>query len=241
VKKFVTVAAAIAAFGFVNAASAADMSTKAPIVKAPLTVPYNWTGCYIGGDVGYAWGRDSDSERVTATGAASPFSPPGTASPDGVKAGGYLGCNWQTSVFVFGLEGDAEWANLKGSTPFNVPAPADFYETTIKSQESIRGRVGYAMDRVLFYATGGVAFANINEHDQVGATGAFTNNSTRRTGWTLGAGVDYAFTGNWIGRIEYRYADFGTFSYVPTVFAAFTENHKVTENAIRFGLAYKFW
>jgi outer membrane immunogenic protein len=60
-------------------------------------------------------------------------------------------------------------------------------------------------------------------------------------GWTLGAGLDYALTDRWIGRVEYRYANFGTFSYNPTVFGPVTERHKTTENAFRLGLAYKFW
>jgi outer membrane immunogenic protein len=90
---------------------------------------------------------------------------------------------------------------------------------------------------------GGVAFASIKEHDVVAATGAFTDNSATRTGWTLGAGLDYALTDRWIGRVEYRYANFGTFSYNTAVFgpALFSESHKTTENAFRLGLGYKFW
>jgi outer membrane immunogenic protein len=234
--------ALLATAAFTQVASAADLPAKA-YTKAPAMVavaPFSWSGCYLGVQVGYAWARDSDSERVTATGAASVFSPPNSASVSGGKIGGYLGCNLQTSAFVFGLEGDGDWANLKGSAAYNTPPPSDFYETTIKSQGSVRGRLGYAVDRALFYVTGGVAFAKINEHDQAGVGVAFVNNSTTRSGWTVGGGVDYAFTNNWIGRAEYRYANFGTFSYVPTIFPAFTENHKITESAVRLGLAYKF-
>jgi len=221
------------------AANAADLPVKAP--PAPPPSYFSWTGCYIGGDVGIVWARDRDNEVITATGAPSPFSPTDSAKPDGVKLGGYLGCNWQFAPqFVLGVEGDGEWTSAKGSANFVTPAPPDFYETKIRAEGSVRGRIGYAFDHVLFYVTGGVAFADINEHDQVGVTGTSTDNSTTRAGWTIGAGFDYAFTANWIGRIEYRYADFGTFSYVPVVFAAFTENHKITENVVRIGLAYKF-
>lgn len=242
-KKLFTVGAAIAAFGFVNAALAADMPVKAPVYKAPSPVLYNWSGCYIGGQVGYAWARDRDTETNSVTGVQTIFSPVDTASVNGPKAGGYLGCNWQTSAFVLGVEGDGEWAHLKGSANYiNTGVPPDFYETTIRSQASVRGRVGYAaFDRTLLYVTGGVAFANVNEHDEVGGVGTSNDNSATRTGWTLGGGVDYAFTGNWIARIEYRYADFGKFSYNPPVFGAVTETHKITENAVRVGLAYKFW
>jgi outer membrane immunogenic protein len=187
------------------------------------------------------WARDRDNEVVTATGAASPFSPVNSANPNGVKLGGYVGCNWQfASQFVAGIEGDGEWTSAKASANFVTPAPPDFYEATIRAEGSIRGRIGYAFDRALVYVTGGVAFANINEHDQVGTTGTATDHSTTRSGWTVGAGVDYAFDPHWIGRLEYRYADFGTFSYSPSVFPAFTENHKLTENVVRIGIAYKF-
>jgi outer membrane immunogenic protein len=235
---------AIGALALSTTAFAADMPVKAPVYKAPVVAPvvYSWTGCYVGGDVGYAWGRDSDNETNRTTGAVSPFTPASSANVNGFKAGGYIGCNWQVSgPFVFGVEGDGEWAHLTGSTTYsNTGAPPDFYETRVNSQGSIRGRVGYAWDRVLLYVTGGIAFAHINEHDVVGTTGAFTDNAFTRTGWTVGAGFDYAFTNNLIGRVEYRYADFGTFNYTAAVFPAFVENHKYTESVVRVGLAYKF-
>jgi outer membrane immunogenic protein len=216
---------------------------KAPIYKASPVVPVaSWTGCYVGGAVGYAWARDRDDEKAIATGAPSPFSPSSDASVSGVKLGGYLGCNCQMSAFVFGVEADGEWANLTGSADFsNTGTPPDHYDAGIDWQGSVRARLGYAFDRALLYATGGVAFAHINEHDVVGAIALSTDNASTRTGWTVGAGLDYAFTPQWIGRIEYRYADFGTFSYSPTVFAAFTENHKITEHAVRLGIAYKLF
>lgn len=225
-----------------GAAVAADLPTKAPRMAPPIpAIPFTWSGCYIGIDGGYAWGRDHDHEVTTATGVTSAFTPLSSAKITGGKLGGYLGCNMSTGgPWILGLEADAEWANVKGSTTFNTPAPQDFYEARIRAEGSVRARVGYAFDRVLFYITGGAAFADVREHDQVGATGAFTNNSSTRAGWTAGAGFDYAFTTNWIGRVEYRYADFGTFRYQPTVFPAFTENHKITENVVRVGLAYKF-
>jgi outer membrane immunogenic protein len=239
--KIVSLLAVAFSLGFAQAASAADMPVKAPIIKAPVETPFNWTGCYVGGDVGIVWARDRDNEVTIGTGVASPFSPADSAKPNGVKLGGYLGCNWQfASRFVAGIEGDGEWTSARGTANFVTPAPSDFYETKIRAEGSIRGRIGYAFDRALFYVTGGVAFANINEHDQVGTTAAFVDHSTTRSGWTVGGGLDYAFNAHWIGRAEYRYADFGTFSYNPILFPAFTENHKTTENVVRVGIAYKF-
>jgi outer membrane immunogenic protein len=230
-------AAALAAASL--SAQAADMPIKP---RPPET--FNWGGCYLGGSLGYAWGRDFDIETVTATGLLSGSSPTDSANANGVKLGGYLGCNWlMGGPWVIGAEGDGEWANLRGTTTFpNTGPPSDFYDTHIDDQSSIRGRIGYLLEpRLIVYATGGAAFASIKEHDVLAATGAFTDNSATRTGWTLGAGLDYALTDRWIGRVEYRYANFGTFSYNPAMFGPVTESHKTTENAFRLGLAYKFW
>jgi opacity protein-like surface antigen len=76
---------------------------------------------------------------------------------------------WPTSRSrgVIGAEGDGEWANLRGTTTFpNTGPPSDLYETHIDDQSSIRGRIGYLLEpRLVLYATGGVAFASIKEHD----------------------------------------------------------------------------
>ena len=234
--------AALAALGASLPATAADMAVKA--VQAPPPVIYNWGGCHIGGDIGGAWVRDALKETVTTTGVLSAFTPNTTGTPSGVKLGGYIGCDWQVSgAFVAGLEGDAEWANIGGSAVAyaNTGTPADTYEAKIRSQGSFRGRLGYAAGPALLYATGGVAFAQIDHVYTLG--GSFTPEtfSNTRAGWTLGAGVDYMFTSNWIGRLEYRYSDFGTQVNVPAVtFTGFTESHRITENAVRAGIAYKF-
>jgi outer membrane immunogenic protein len=171
------------------------------------------------------------------------------ATPSAVELGGYLGCDYQfASPVVVGIEGDAEWANIRGgSVDFPntaIPAlgvPADTYETQANFEASVCGRLGYAFQNWLFYATGGVAWARIKEiytSPFVGLAETFTDT---RTGWTVGAGVEYAFTPNWVGRIEYRYSDFGTLDNVPTIFSSCcTESHKITENAVRGGIAYKF-
>jgi outer membrane immunogenic protein len=223
-------------------AQAADMRIKAQAM--PPAGP-KWAGCYLGGALGYAWAPDFDTERDVATGLLTGVSPTDSANANGFKLGGYLGCNWQvTGQWVIGAEGDLEWANARGTTTFpNSGPPLDFYDTRIDNQSSVRGRIGYALDNMLLYVTGGAAFAHVTEHDVLAATGAANNNSATRTGWTLGAGFDYAATAHWLVRLEYRYADFGTFSYNAPVFGLplVAENHKITENAVRLGLAYKFW
>jgi outer membrane immunogenic protein len=188
-------------------------------------------------------GRGTAITKTTlASGATSPFSPSEPAHPNGGKIGGFLGCNWQgPSGFIWGLEGDGEWSNLIGSATYtNTGVPPDHFDSRIRSQASARGRLGYVWNNSLFYVTGGAAFANIKEHDVIDGSGPTTDTSATRTGWTVGVGADFVVWNNWFGRLEYRYADFGKFSYNPSVFPAFAENHKVSENAVRFGLGYKF-
>jgi outer membrane immunogenic protein len=233
--------------GLAAAAAVVSLSVQAadmPINARSAPQAMYWSGCYLGYALGYAWARDTDTEIVTATGQLSPFNPTDSASANGVKTGGYLGCNWQlASSFVVGAEGDVEWADLRGSTTFpNSGPPDNSYTTHIDNQSSARGRIGYLIDdRLLLYATVGVAWAHITERYLLAATGQFTDNSTTGYGVTAGAGVDYAVTDRWIGRLEYRYANFGGYSSNAVVYPVFTERHKTHENAFRWGLSYKFW
>ena len=251
-----TVGALLGAAALVTPALAEDAPAGTLVPGAQLAqVPpppmpaMNWSGFYLGVDVGGGWGNDSDHEVSNTSGMTSFFTPSAPASLSGVKAGGYLGFNWQGLGLVLGVEGDGEFSNLSGRTTYpNTGIPADSYKATIESDGSIRGRIGYPVNfglpflgNVLPYVTGGLAIGRINEHDQVGATGASTNLSKTLTGWTVGTGLDLAFAPQWIGRIEYRHADFGSFSYTTPLFAAFIENHKnITEDVIRVGLAYRF-
>ena len=249
IKKLLLGLAATTAFT-ATPALAADLPSPpaATYYKAPPMAPvFSWTGCYVGADVGGGFVRNSDHE-LTGAGGPSPFSPAPTniANSDGVMAGGFLGCNYQFSNgIVIGAEGDANWANIRGGTAAfpgsALPGLAnDLYETRSDFQASARGRLGYAFNRVLVYATGGAAWAHITEHDVSSATGAFTDTSSTLPGWTVGGGLEYAFLNNLIGRVEYRYSDFGTFSYAPAVFAPFVENHRITESQVLVGLSYKF-
>jgi outer membrane immunogenic protein len=236
----------IAAAAFLAApALAADLPIRAP-VKAPAVVApvgFSWTGCYLGAQIGYAWQRDSNSETQIGVGPGDPTS--GPAKPDGIKAGGYAGCNWQTGQWVIGLEGDGEWTNLKGSVTYPGTGTLidDYIETRTRWQASLRPRVGIAFDRSLFYATGGVAFANV-EHTYVCPECSAPNSDTFKDtliGWTVGAGLDYAITNNWIARVEYRYADFGKVTNTPVnAWSGYSEEQSITEHAIRGGIAYKW-
>ena len=243
---------------------AADLPTKA---QRPAAEPApSWDGFYVGGSVGM---RISDSDWNTTGIRAAPSAPDrvtatghfGNAS---VRGGLYAGFNIQRGFWVYGLEGDVGSANnterhlgIPGATPLG--GPAVIYDPSLDSTRirlgwdaSIRARVGMLMmPTVLLYATGGAAFQDIkasatcNPNGTAGfcvATHTETV-STTRTGWTVGAGIEAILGANWTGRLEYRFADFGTFNH--TSFAATPADQviagiKVNTHTVAVGLAYKF-
>lgn len=217
-------------------ASAADLAAR-PYTKAPAPVAavYNWTGFYIGAQVGYAWGDNSTREFTDATGLPTGFVQGFNA--DGVVGGGHVGYNWQFGQFVFGLEGDLEAADVNGGYRLGNLNGTDF---RIDAQASIRGRLGVAFNNSLLYVTGGAAWADM-DHTYVLANALFETVSTTRTGWTVGAGWEYGFTPNWSARVEYRYTDFGSFRNNSTVaFPAFSYEHDPVFHTVRAGVSYRF-
>jgi outer membrane immunogenic protein len=150
-----------------------------------------------------------------------------------------IGYNYQMANFVFGLEGDAA-AVLGGSKAF-TPSGLPIYNNTYNSNyaAAIRGRVGLAaFDRALLYVAGGVAFGDTKvAYSATGFNPA--SYTTSRTGWTIGGGVDYAFTGNWIGRIEYRYVDLGKGGYY-NYNAFVNDGIRTTSSEVLLALMYKF-
>jgi outer membrane immunogenic protein len=226
IRKFsMATAVLIAATG---SALAADLPSRRP--PPPVYTPpplFTWTGVYVGGDIGYGWGKDSVSSLGTNT-----FLGSSTAS--GVVGGAHIGYNYQINQFVVGLEGDVSGTSISKS----VFAPFAVYNASIPIEGSVRGRVGYAWDRALFYATGGAAFADIK--NSFSAPGVFASTSTGRVGWTVGGGVEYALTNNWSVRGEYRYSDFGRTNYLVGAAAPIAVSNHLTEHAVRVGFSYKF-
>lgn len=203
-------------------ALAADLpSVKAPPAPpAPLFTTYNWTGLYAGLDLGGVWG-------------SAKFSTPGFASTldgDSVLGGAFIGYNRQYGAFVVGLEGD-----VQGLGADKTSGLLRFRQNLLAS---VNGRVGYAFDRVLIYAIGGVAFTD--SRFDIGATRV----DGETTGYDVGGGVEYAFLPNWTVRAEYRYYDFGKTNRTITTggVAAFPTPWSVTktDNTFRAGVAYKF-
>jgi outer membrane immunogenic protein len=214
---------------------AADLPTqKGPAIYVPPPPMFTWTGVYAGGQLGYQWGTaGNNGYSVPALG----FLGSRSYSAHGIVGGGHGGYNYQIDQFVLGIEGDLEGSSYSGSQP----ASGGFASLSTREQigGSIRGRVGYAFDRALFYATGGAAIASLNNsYSLVGTDNLYTT----RVGWTAGAGVEYAIDNNWSIRAEYRYTDYGRYNDLLTNATLGTVQTRVheTDNAVRVGFSYKF-
>ena len=215
------------------------MPVKAPVTKAPIVAPFSWTGCYIGAQVGYGWATSDHSYDNGA--------PSDTSKPKGVLGGGHLGCNYQISTWVLGVEGDVEAADLTGGDFMNLTDGTSVGSSHMTWDASVRGRFGFAWDRSLLYVTGGWAFAHFNFGGGPGP--GFTGGglppccgySAAMNGWTLGGGWEYAFAKNLSARIEYRYTDYGTASgALGPVYPTVTMPVSVKTSAVRVGLSWKF-
>ena len=226
--------AASAAAG--SSAQAADLLLRKSPPPLIMAQPFTWTGFYVGGQIGYAWGNDRTTEFFTANGAPTGLS--WSYNPDGVVGGLHSGYNYQFNSFVVGVEGDIELANNRGG--FTDPGGAG--TTHVDVQGSLRGRLGYAIDRFLIYGTGGVAIAELKNKYTNPFGPLIENVSKTRTGWTLGGGVEYAFTNSITARVEYRYTDYGSYRN-PSKIAfpgILTGEQEPSFQTVRVGVSYKF-
>ena len=172
---------------------------------------------------GYGWGTSTWSLVPTANN-----------KPKGWLAGGTVGYNYQTGSIVWGIEGDFDWSNVKGSA---TCAPGVTCSTEDRWLATVRGRLGYAFDRWLPYITGGGAMGNVRASINVPAFGFMDSASKNLWGWTIGAGLEYAFMSNWSAKLEYLYVDLGSFNTGPL---PLVNNVSFKESIVRAGLNYKF-
>ena len=163
-----------------------------PAFKAPSDAePWNWTGFYVGINGGYGFGKSSWTDPVAGT-------TTGDFNVSGALAGGTIGYNLQTGVWIWGLEGDIDASWIKGTdATICCETKKDWLATA-------RGRIGYAFDRWMPFITGGAAFGDI-KMTPVG----FPAETTTKVGWTVGGGLEYAFMGAWSAKAEYLYVDLG--------------------------------
>jgi outer membrane immunogenic protein len=256
---FGSVAALVIGLG--GSALAADMPLKAP----PPVVVYNWTGCYLGLDIGTNYGRNEGYATTAAStqGTGGGPVPGGLVGPvtdrinlSGFIGGAFGGCNYQFAGtgWVFGVEGDWSVLNKEGQAFANAAAVAAGFnpQRTWWTQEhwlgTARARLGYAVtDKWLWYVTGGGAWAKIDSSQAAlnNVTAFHATNTDWRGGWTVGAGTEYMVGYGWSIRSEFLYVQFpsySTFGFTPPGSAMITNmtTGKIQDYIFRFGMSYKF-
>ncbi len=195
---------------------------------------FRWTGFYAGLQAGYGWGTTDAVSTTISSGVQQGFS----YATSGAVGGAHAGYNWQlNNNLVLGLETDIELSGIGGS---GIGTMGGGHITNIDWLGSFRARAGYAAGNTLLYLTGGLAYGGVSVDRSAGA--GFTpviGDSGWKTGWTLGAGIEHAFTSNISARLEYRYTDLGQISYsAPSV--NLNDKSDVTHSAVRAGLSFKF-
>jgi len=215
IKSSIVIAAA-AGSAFAPNAQAADLPMKAPAMTAAPA--WSWTGLYIGGHLGAAWQRGRTTGAYTDV-VIGPVAFDNKANTTGFIGGGQIGYNWQSGIFVYGLEADI--SGLSGSdTASQVVFSASGFPITMTSSSKIgwlgtvRGRLGATIGgNTLVYATGGLAYGSVtNTHSEnfpaAGTLATWEDHSTR-TGYAVGGGVEHMFAPHWTVRAEGLYVDLG--------------------------------
>jgi outer membrane immunogenic protein len=256
IRRFVL--SAMVSIGCVGAAGATDLgSLKKSPPPAPPPAAFTWDGFYLGGQIGA--GGATDKLIETDPDFANKETGHGSLGESGIIGGAHAGYNWQFGRVVTGLEADFEGTSLRKS--LNCEDMGDTsacysstgghnysLSTALPWQGSARARLGYAFGNLLVYGTAGAAIADVSTRYATSFPTASLNGSQSfdrtKVGATIGGGVEYAIDANWSVRAEYRFSDFGKITNAPTsagwFWDGYSERHSVTENAVLFGVSYKF-
>jgi outer membrane immunogenic protein len=219
--------AAIAFVGVSQFALAADLSRPPPPAPPPVYVPppFSWTGFYVGGNLGGAWAHG------TVTDTFNPGVTFGGSSNNGVFiGGGQAGFNYQISNFVFGVEGDFDWAANNNNSTGGIAVPllgGDLVQVTANNRwmATVAARLGVAWDHWLFYGKGGGGWVGTKSFTVTDlgpfTPGSITGGSSTNSGWLAGAGIEWAFANNWTARVEYDYFGLSSRSFTVPVGSLF--------------------
>jgi outer membrane immunogenic protein len=212
-KKFLLGLAALVALA--APASAADLAAR-PYAKAPpmIAALYDWSGFYIGANGG--WGSSRKCWDI--------YNPAGVFGGNdgchdatGGVAGGQIGYRWQTGAWVFGVEGQGDWADLKGRNTALINIGTT-NESRIGAFGLFTGQIGYAFNNVLFYVKGGGAVTDDRFRSYAVGTNVAITNTVNDTRWggAVGAGLEFGFSPNWSAAIEYDHLFMGNRTYTFT-------------------------
>ncbi len=193
--------AALVAAVLIVPARAADVPVKGPVYKA-APAAYDWRGFYIGAHAGGIW-VDGDFTAI----------PGGTGSATGSSfiGGALIGYNWRLAPnWIWGVEADFGFASADSATIVVGPGVV---QSELQWNAHLRARLGYTMNRTVFFIAGGLALAEVEQFLPAGPARV----SNTLAGYSIGAGIDHAFAARWVGRIEYLYDSFSekNYNYVP--------------------------
>jgi outer membrane immunogenic protein len=217
-------------FSAFASASAADLAAR-PYTKAPIAQAYvyNWTGFYLGANAG---GGSSHNcwDTTAVVGVAVPVTAEGCHNATGAIVGGQVGYRWQSTSWVFGLEAQGDWADLKGS---NVSSPAAFFpmvnQTKIDAIGLFTRQVGYAWNNVLWYAKGGAAVTH-KKYNGTLAGIVFDSANETRWGGTVGTGIEVGFAPDWSVGVEYNHLFMGKHSDSFTLLGVTTRTDSIKQD-----------
>jgi len=223
-KKILIAASLIAASA--ASASAADLAAR-PYTKAPpmMAAIYDWSGFYIGANGGWGSSRDRRTfDTLTAN--------LGSYDATGGVAGGQIGYRWQAGTWVFGLEAQGDWADLRGRTA-NLFVPDNTIRSKMDAFGLFTGQVGYAWSNVLWYVKGGAAVANDKYQGITNLTGlAFDRVNQTRWGGVVGTGLEFGFAPSWSVAVEYDhiFMGSGSVSFLSTPAQLFDRTDSIKQN-----------
>ncbi len=253
---WLALAAAAISLMSAGAAAAADLASSEAAATSYKDSPlYDWTGFYLGGHLGYAWGNSDWTMRPGAGGAAASGSLDFSQGFDSFNEAGswfeglQLGYNRMlANRVVVGLEADASFAAFQNLQGVSIGSLANFsspslgaatYTDTLIDSGTVRARIGYAPGNWLFYATGGYAWT----FDQVtltqAATGATAQKYMGRSGWAAGAGAEFPISGHWTGKAEYLFTSYGESSPNAPILGQRIDSD-LSLQEVRVGLNYQF-
>jgi outer membrane immunogenic protein len=244
----------------IASAVAADLPVKArPMVVEPV---WSWTGFYVGANIGYGWGRPSGDLVANSGGIAIPPAIAGGTIPTafglqsrGVLGGGQLGYNWQINSWVFGLEADYQFADIRRSVAIANPGAGPLLPTNSVASSDLnwfgtfRGRLGYTWNQFLLYGTGGLAYGRFQDNVTVATVPApplgVGSSTSTRVGWAAGAGIEWSLAAAWSVKAEYLHVDLGSTvvhaSFAPgspTDFLDYRFRH--SDEIVRVGVNYRW-
>jgi outer membrane immunogenic protein len=243
-----TIISGLAAVSVAMPVLAADLPAR-EYIKGPAIMPpvpyYDWSGFYIGVNVGGSWGHSSS----TNTALDGTFVSSGSRNDSAVIGGGQIGYNFVVAPhFLLGVEADLQGSS--SSATVTSPDGSNSFASKLDDFGTVRGRAGFTADNWLFYGTGGFAWSQGSvTRTQITAVasvppipapaGTVETASNTRTGWVAGAGIEWGVAANWTARVEYLYLDLGS---VTSVFPLSNRQQTTSANMsiARIGVNYKF-